>query len=248
MTTPSQDTNRRRVAVVTGAAAGIGQAYALRLAQDGRDVVIADLGPADETEQMVRTAGATALAVRTDVSDPDSVAGLAASVTEQFGGADILVHNAGIYPLAPFEETTFETWRKVMSVNLDSAFHLTQAFLSAMRERGWGRVVLIASTSFHTGPPGLTAYAASKGGVIGLMRSLATEAGPDGVTVKRRSGSPSGLASAALSAPQRVRFQPARLGGPVFHRRQGPGSGGAFSTGADGCVSTGLDRARSRAG
>ncbi|MGW4825644.1 SDR family NAD(P)-dependent oxidoreductase [Streptomyces sp. NPDC004227] len=181
--TTGENEARRKVAIVTGGAAGIGQAYAIRLAQDGHDVVIADLGPADETEKLVREAGGEALAVRTDVSDPDSVTHLAAAVTERFGGADILVHNAGIYPVVPFEETDWSTWRKVMNVNLDSAYHLTRAFLPGMKANGWGRIVFVASTAFHTGPPGLAAYAASKGGVIGLARSLATEVGEFGVTV-----------------------------------------------------------------
>ncbi|MFF4795359.1 SDR family NAD(P)-dependent oxidoreductase [Streptomyces sp. NPDC001276] len=181
--TTQENKARRKVAVVTGAAAGIGQAYALRLAQDGHAIVIADLGPADETEKLIREAGGEALSVQTDVADTDSVARLASAVTHRFGGADILVHNAGIYPVVPFEETEWSTWRKVMGVNLDSVYHLTRAFLPGMKANGWGRIVFVASTAFHTGPPGLAAYAASKGGVIGFTRSLATEVGEFGVTV-----------------------------------------------------------------
>ncbi|MEU6658689.1 SDR family oxidoreductase [Streptomyces sp. NPDC046821] len=173
----------RKVAVVTGGAAGIGQAYALRLAQDGHAVVIADLGPADETEKLVREAGGEVLSVETDVADAESVARLASAVAKRFGRADILVHNAGIYPVVPFEETDWPTWRKVMGVNLDSVYHLTRAFLPWMKANGWGRIVFVASTAFHTGPAGLVTYAASKGGVIGFTRSLATEVGDFGVTV-----------------------------------------------------------------
>lgn len=95
----------------------------------------------------------------------------------------MLVHNAGIYPMRHFEEITFEEWRKVMSVNLDSIFLLTQAVLPHMREQGWGRIVGIASGMFHAGAPGSLHYVASKGGVIGFVRSLAAEVGVDGVTV-----------------------------------------------------------------
>src|SRR5680860_1262980 len=117
-----------RTAVVTGAATGIGRAYAHRLASGGAQVVIADLGDASETRQLISDAGGQAVYVQCDVSDPESVAALGANVME-LGGADILVHNAGIYPMGPFEGITFEAWRKVMSVNLDSMFLLTQAFL-----------------------------------------------------------------------------------------------------------------------
>ncbi|AKU95698.1 3-oxoacyl-[acyl-carrier protein] reductase [Labilithrix luteola] len=183
MTSTTMHEAHRRVAVVTGAAAGIGQAYALRLAADGHAVAIADLGPAEQTVRLIEDAGGAAFAVPTDVADPDSVARFARAVADRFGGADILVHNAGIYPVVAFEETDWSTWRKVMGVNLDSAFHLTHAFLPGMKAKGWGRIVLVASTAFHTGPPGLVAYAASKGGVIGFARSLAAEIGEFGVTV-----------------------------------------------------------------
>ncbi|MGH9293375.1 MAG: SDR family NAD(P)-dependent oxidoreductase [Acidimicrobiales bacterium] len=171
------------MAVVTGGAVGIGQAYALRLAHDGNAVAIADLGPADETEELIREAGGEVLSARCDVADADSVRQFAAAVTERFGVAEILVHNAGIYPVVSFEAIDWVTWRRVMDVNLDSVFHLAKVFLPGMRQKGWGRVVVVASTAFHTGPPGLVAYAASKGGVIGFARSLAAEVGEYGITV-----------------------------------------------------------------
>jgi NAD(P)-dependent dehydrogenase (short-subunit alcohol dehydrogenase family) len=172
-----------RTAVVTGGAAGIGQAFARRLAEDGRRVVVADLAPADETCELVSSAGGEALAVRCDVSDPDGVRALALAVEARFGTCDILVASAGIYPIAPFEETTWEQWRHVLSVNLDSLFLLTQAFLPGMRRSGWGRIVAVASNLFHTGMAGMVPYVASKGGVVGFVRALAGEVGGDGVTI-----------------------------------------------------------------
>jgi NAD(P)-dependent dehydrogenase (short-subunit alcohol dehydrogenase family) len=171
-----------RTAVVTGAATGIGRAYAQRLASGGAQVVIADLGNASQSEQLIRDAGGQVVCVQCDVSDPESVAALAAQVAE-LGGADIMVHNAGIYPMGPFEGITFEAWRKVMSVNLDSMFLLTQAFLPHMRTQSWGRIVGIASGMFHAGAPGSLHYVASKGGIIGFVRALASEVGADGVTI-----------------------------------------------------------------
>ena len=96
-----------KIAVVTGAAAGIGQAFAKRLALDGADVVIADVNPGTETMKLVEAAGRQGLACMCDVSSPDSVAALAKEVERKFGRCDILINNAGIYPLKPFEEMTF---------------------------------------------------------------------------------------------------------------------------------------------
>jgi 3-oxoacyl-[acyl-carrier protein] reductase len=172
-----------RVAVITGGAAGIGQAYARRLAQDGAKVVIGDVADASETVGLVGEAGSEALGVNCDVSSAEQVHALAKAAFEAFGKVDILVHNAGIYPITMFADMSFEDWRKVLSVNLDSMYHVCHEFLPGMRDRHWGRVVCIASTTFHAGTPGMSHYVASKGGLIGLLRSLAAEVGEDGVTV-----------------------------------------------------------------
>jgi NAD(P)-dependent dehydrogenase (short-subunit alcohol dehydrogenase family) len=172
-----------RTAFITGAAAGIGQAYAERLAADGANVVVADIADGSETVGLIEAAGATGLAVECDVSDGEAVAAAAAAAAERFGTVDILVHNAAIYPITMFADMTFEEWRKVLSVNLDSVFHLCHELLPPMREQHWGRVVCIASNTFHAGIGGMAHYVASKGGIIGFLRSLADEVGQEGVTV-----------------------------------------------------------------
>jgi NAD(P)-dependent dehydrogenase (short-subunit alcohol dehydrogenase family) len=172
-----------RTAFVTGAAAGIGQAYAQRLAADGANVVVADIADGSETVSLIEAAGSQGLAVECDVSSGEAVAAAAAAAAARFGTVDILVHNAGIYPITEFKDMDFEEWRKVLSVNLDSAFHLCHELLPPMREQEWGRVVLIASNTFHAGIGGMSHYIASKGGLIGFLRSLAAEVGNEGVTV-----------------------------------------------------------------
>ncbi|HEX4751711.1 MAG TPA: SDR family NAD(P)-dependent oxidoreductase [Solirubrobacterales bacterium] len=172
-----------RVAVITGAAAGIGQTLAGRLAADGMRIAIADLEPAAETLAAIEAAGSEGFAQRCDISAGADVEAFAAAVRERFGRCDVLIANAGVYPIAEFEDWTWEQWRKVMSINVDSLFHLTKAFLPPMREAGWGRIVAAASNGFYSGLPGLTPYVASKGAVVGFVRSLAGEIGTDGVTI-----------------------------------------------------------------
>ena len=175
--------HRDKVAVITGAARGLGQAFARRLAEDGAHVAVADLEAGEETASLVRAAGREAFAVRCDVAAAESGAGLAREVERAFGRCDILVNNAGVYPSQPFDELTFADWRRVLSVNLDSMFLMAKAFAPGMKARGWGRVVNLASNTFGTPVPGLVHYIASKGGVIGFTRALASDLGPHGVTV-----------------------------------------------------------------
>jgi NAD(P)-dependent dehydrogenase (short-subunit alcohol dehydrogenase family) len=176
------DRHRGRTAVITGGAQGIGRAYAQRLASEGAHVVIADIADSASARAQIEADGGGATIVRCDVCNPDSVAALAAAVAD-LGGADILLHNAGIYPMGPHDQITFEEWRRVLAINLDSMFLLSQAFLPHMREQRWGRVIGISSAMFHAGSPGSLHYVASKGGIIGFVRALAAEVGPEGVTV-----------------------------------------------------------------
>lgn len=171
-----------RVAVVTGAANGIGRAFAARLAADGADVAICDIADSTDIAAEVTRLGRRAYSVPCDITSGDAVADFARNVERQLGRCDILVHNAGIYPTAPFLEISYDQWRRVMGLNLDSVFHLGQAFLPGMIERGWGRIVVVASTTFHAGIGNHTHYVASKGGLIGFVRSLAAEVGAYGIT------------------------------------------------------------------
>lgn len=175
--------HKDKVAVITGAATGLGQAFAQRLAEDGVRVAIADIAAGEETAALVRAAGREALVVRCDASSPDDVARLAAEIERRFGRCDILVNNAGIYPLQPFEAMSLADWRRVFSVNLELMFLMAKAFVPGMKLRGWGRIVNLASNTFGTPVTGVVHYVASKGGVIGFTRALASELAAHGITV-----------------------------------------------------------------
>jgi NAD(P)-dependent dehydrogenase (short-subunit alcohol dehydrogenase family) len=171
------------VAIITGAARGLGQAFAIRLARDGFDVVAADLNPGEDTARLVEAEGRSCLATACDVTDKKAVADLAAAATERFGRIDVLVNNAGVYPERLVAEMSFAEWRRVMSLNLDAPFLVTRAVLPGMIERRGGRIVNIASAEAWMMVPGNTHYIASKMGVVGLTRGLASEVGDFGITV-----------------------------------------------------------------
>jgi NAD(P)-dependent dehydrogenase (short-subunit alcohol dehydrogenase family) len=172
-----------KIALVTGAAGGLGQAFAQRLAQDGAHVVLVDIKPCDETAALVEAAGREAMPVICDITSEDSVNYLATEVGMRFDRCDILVNNAGIYPIQPFDQVTFADWRRVMALNLDAVFLMSKAFAPGMKRRGWGRIINISSSTLNTVASGYTHYIASKGGVVGFTRALATEMGNHGVTV-----------------------------------------------------------------
>lgn len=171
-----------RVALVTGAATGIGRAYAERLAGDGFRVAALDLARPKETVDAIAEAGGTAAAFAADVTEPEAVAAAIASIGRELGAPAVVVNNVGVYPVVRWEDLTLAELRRVMAVNLESAFLVCKATVPAMREAGWGRIVNIASRTFWLPTPDMAAYLASKGAVIGLTRALATELGPAGVT------------------------------------------------------------------
>ena len=172
-----------RVAAVTGGATGIGQAFAQRLAAEGAAVAVVDLEDSAETMAILSNAGAEGAAFSGDVTSEDDVGRLYAEIAERFGRCDILVNNVGIYPNEPFEAVTFAKWRRVMAINLDSMFLTAKAFVPGMVERGWGRIVNMASNTFGTPVTGYSHYIASKGGVIGFTRALASDLADRGITV-----------------------------------------------------------------
>jgi NAD(P)-dependent dehydrogenase (short-subunit alcohol dehydrogenase family) len=172
-----------KVAVITGGANGIGQAFARRLAEDGVDVAVADVAPANETVRVVEAAGRRALAVACDVASPDAVTALAREVEARFGRCDILVNCAGIFPQQPFEAITFADWRRLMAINLDGVFLVTAAFVPGMKQRRWGRIVNMASSTLGSVVTGFVHYVTSKGGIVGFTRALASELAPHGITV-----------------------------------------------------------------
>jgi NAD(P)-dependent dehydrogenase (short-subunit alcohol dehydrogenase family) len=180
---PMAKSHHDKVAVISGAASGIGQAFAERLAHDGAHIVIADLLPATDTAKLVEKAGRNVLALNCDVSSESSVRSLAAEVTARFGHCDILVNCAGIYPMQSFAEMTFAEWRRVQAINLDSVFLMCAAFVPGMRPRKWGRIVNLASSTLGSVVSGFVHYVASKGGVVGFTRALASELGDYGITV-----------------------------------------------------------------
>jgi NAD(P)-dependent dehydrogenase (short-subunit alcohol dehydrogenase family) len=175
--------HKDKVAVISGAANGIGQAFAKRLAEDGVHVAIADVAPAGETVKLVEAAGRRALALACDVTSEGSVAALRENVEKAFGRCDILINCAGIFPQCDFDGMSFADWRRVMAINLDGAFLMTKAFVPGMKQRGWGRIVNMASSTLGSVVTGFVHYVASKGGVVGFTRALATELGPHGITV-----------------------------------------------------------------
>jgi NAD(P)-dependent dehydrogenase (short-subunit alcohol dehydrogenase family) len=172
-----------KVAVITGGANGIGQAFAKRLAEDGAHVAIADVAPTEQTVKLVTAAGREALGCKCDVSSPEQVAAMAKDVQARFGRCDILINCAGIFPQQAFDEMTFADWRRLMSINLDSAFLCASAFVPGMKARRWGRVVNMASSTLGSVVTGFAHYVASKGGIVGFTRALASELGPYGITV-----------------------------------------------------------------
>ena len=175
--------HKDKIAVITGAANGIGQAFAKRLAEDGVHVAIADMADGGATVKMVEQAGRKALACQCDVASPESVAAMAKQVEKHFGRADIVVNCAGIFPQKAFEEMTFADWRQVLSINLDGTFLVTAAFIPGMIQRRWGRVVNTASSTLGSVVTGFAHYVASKGGIVGFTRALATDLAPHGITV-----------------------------------------------------------------
>jgi len=173
------DTGPRHVALVTGAAQGLGYATALRLAADGFAVAVNDISDDGRIASLADQIGG--LAVPGDIADPDAVLAMTHAVAMQFGGVDVLVANAAAMEMGSFLKQDPTTWWRQVEVNLSGHFRLIQAVVPQMRARGGGRIVLIASGWGVIGHPNATAYAASKAGLIALAKGLGRELAPQGI-------------------------------------------------------------------
>ncbi len=174
-----------RVAVVTGGASGMGEATCHELGRRGHKVAVVDLNgeAAQRVAEELRIEGVVSLGVATDVSDRSAVEEAFAKIRTELGPVHILVTSAGAVDFAPFTEITPQAWQRLIDVNLTGTFHCCQVAVPDMLEAGWGRIVMISSSSAQRGSPGMAHYAASKGALISLTRSLAREYGPAGITV-----------------------------------------------------------------
>ena len=183
---PAQHLLDQHTVIVTGAATGIGQAFAVGAAAQGANVVVADMNAADETVALVEAAGGKALGVRVDVADDNSVRAMADAALRRFGRIDGLINNAAYFrevKLTPFEELDPAQWDRIFAVNVKGVWQCCKAVMPAMRERKSGSIINIASVVAVAGQPGYLHYVASKGAVLAMTKGLAKECGPNGVRV-----------------------------------------------------------------
>ena len=176
-----------KIALITGGGRGIGRAIALSFARESARIIVASRtteqieGVQQEVESKTES---KALALTCDVSDSASVEQMFSDAKKHFGTSpDILVNNAGVAESATVAQTTDELWQRHLAINLSGTFYCTRAALPSMLEKGWGRIINIASIAGKTGAPYVSAYSASKHGVLGLTRCVALEVGASGVTV-----------------------------------------------------------------
>ncbi|MBE1536772.1 SDR family NAD(P)-dependent oxidoreductase [Actinomadura algeriensis] len=190
---PQTEGRRSRVAVVTGGASGIGAATCHRLAERGHRVAVLDLDGdgANRVAKELRSRGGDALGLAADVADRPAVDAAFAEVRAALGPTEILVTSAGLVAFDRFEDITPGRWNRIVDVNLTGTFHCCQAAVPDMVAAGWGRIVTISSSSAQRGSPTMAHYAAAKGGVIVLTKSLARAYASDGITVN--SVPPSGI-------------------------------------------------------
>lgn len=175
-----------KVAVVTGAAQGIGAAYAEGMAAEGAKVVVSDIADTTEVVERIKASGGSALACTADVTNNDSLAALVAETESAFGPIEILVNNAAIFTtikLKPFTEIDEDEWDALMRVNVRGPFQCTKAVVPSMRKNGRGKIINISSGTFLRGAPMFCHYVSSKGAIVGQTRALAAELGGDNIYV-----------------------------------------------------------------
>jgi len=175
-----------KTALVTGSTSGIGQGIAEALAAQGANIVLNGFGEAEAIEKLrsdiAAENGVTVTYDGADMTKPDEIARMVKDAEAQFGAIDILVNNAGIQHVAPLEDFPTERWDAVIAINLSSAFHSTKAALTAMRAKGWGRVINVASAHGLSASANKSAYVAAKHGIVGLTKVTALETGGSGIT------------------------------------------------------------------
>lgn len=175
-----------RVAIVTGAAQGIGATYALALAGQGARVVCADVLDTSEIVASLQAAGGQGMGIHADVTDAASVQALVDATLTRYGRIDVLVNNAAIFgnlALKPFEQISSQEWDKVMAVNVRGAFECAKAVAPAMRQQRYGKIINIASGTVFKGTPLFLHYVTSKGAIVAMSRCLARELGNDNICV-----------------------------------------------------------------
>ncbi len=182
-----------KVALVTGAGQGMGASHAARLASLGATVVLNDRVTSPRLDDVAARIGGHAMAA--DMHDPDAIVGLVADIEQRFGSLDIIVSNHAYMSMAPFLEHEPSDWWRVVETNLGGTFHLIRAAVPGMKARGGGRVIVISSIWGVTGWPEATAYAASKAGLISLVKTLGRELAPHGIIVN-------GIAPGVIDTPQ----------------------------------------------
>lgn len=175
----------KKVAIITGGARGLGKEFCLALAREGAKVMVVDLVDTGDTVEQIAAMGGTAEGLPADVSSEEGTEKIAKETIDAFGKIDILVNNAALVRglRKPFYEITSEDWDKVMAVNIKGSFLCAKAVFPYMKAQGHGKIINLASQTFFTGSHGFVHYVTSKGGVVGLTRSLAVELGPYNITI-----------------------------------------------------------------
>ena len=175
-----------KVAIVTGSTSGIGLAIARALAGAGADITMNGLGDRDEIEArraaLEREFNVGAIYSDANMTRPPEIVRMVRDAVERFGSVDILVNNAGVQHVAPVDEFPLGKWDEIIAVNMSSAFHATRAALPGMKEKGWGRIINLASAHGLVASPYKSAYVTAKHGIIGLTKTVALETAQDGIT------------------------------------------------------------------
>ncbi len=216
---------QEKVAIITGAGQGIGRAFALRFAQEGAHVVIADIqeDKAKSVVQEIQDGGGQAIAVKVDVSQPESVKAMVQQAVTRFEHVDVMINNAAIFSsikMKPFDEITFDEWTGLMAVNLTGTFLCCQSVASHMRARQGGSIINISSSTVLMGRPWYAHYVTSKAGVVGMTRALARELGADNITINvvMPGSTETEVTRETVSSEQKKSI----LDGQSIHRRETP--------------------------